>query len=57
MSSVHERARREGFTFIVMMQQANSKTWLGAPEEIRLGLRGVTLEEETDEILRQKRTQ
>ena len=53
VGAIRDECRRRDILFVVANQQSNSKTWFGRPAAERLALRGVTYQDEVDEILSQ----
>ena len=50
LERIRKIAESKGIMFIVISQQANSKSWYGLPREERLKLKGFTYQDEVDEI-------
>ncbi len=50
LDQLRQVAQRRGIVFIVANQQANSKSWFGLPEKERMKLKGVTYQDEVDQI-------
>ena len=52
LEQIRELAEERGILFIVISQQANSKSWFGLPENERMKLKGVTYQDEVRQIRR-----
>ena len=50
LEQIRRLTEERGIPFIVISQQANSKSWYGMPEEERMKLEGVTYQDEVDQI-------